>query len=154
MTTAACERMTLIRPATPEDLDALVDLGVAFHASTPYRAWFQADPSAMRRLAEWAVENGSVFIAEDGAGVVGMIGMALSPHLISGELYASELFWFVDPGARGSTGIRLLRAAEKWARDKGARAIQMTAPDDFAAHIYERLHYRLMERVYVRTLEN
>jgi hypothetical protein len=145
--------MTLIRPATADDIDRLVELGVAFHASTPYRAWFAADPEAMRRLATWAVEHGAVFVAEDGARMVGMIGMAVSDHLISGEPYASELFWFVSPDARGSTGIRLLKVAEKWARAQGARSIQMTAPDDHAAAIYERLHYRLMERVFVRALE-
>ena len=43
-----------------------------------------------------------------------MIGLLLFENPITGEPTVSELFWWVEPEARGS-GVRLLKRAEQWA---------------------------------------
>ena len=142
--------LATIRRATEEDLDALVSLGLAFHAGSPYRDRFSPTPERMRATAAWVLANGALFLAVREA-PVGMMGAVVMPDLFAGELYGSELFWWVNPDARG-LGLRLLREAERWARSQGAVKFVLVAPDRRAEQLYERLHYAKTETVWERRL--
>ena len=92
-------------------------------------------------------------VLETGGRVVGMIGLAVLPHFMSGELVASELFWWVEPEARrGTGGVRLLRRAESWARSTQAVRMQMIAPTAHVAKFYQALGYVPMEVAYQGSL--
>lgn len=141
-----------IRPATLEDLPWLVDQGVAFLSTTGYAAALPPAPAAIARTMTALVESpeAAVLVLEDAAGArQGAIGLMLSVHLWTGERYAGELFWWVTPGARGG-GLRLLRAGERWAQDRGARFLQMVAPTAQVGRVYERFGYAWLEAGYQR----
>lgn len=146
------QRPATIRPATEEDLDAVVALGLAFHAGSPYRDLFDADPARLRLSAAEMVEKGVIFVAEQDGALVGMLGGVMAHHFVSGEPFAAELCWWVLPEARGRSGLRLETAFLAWAREHGATFVTMSAPTDRAARLFERLGYALMERAYYRRL--
>jgi len=147
----------MIREATIADVPRLVEMGVAFLASTPYGLLLATHPDRIDALMRMLVENpvGVVFVSTDRAGALtGMLGGLCFSHVLSGEWVASELFWWVDPAARGtSAGVRLLDRAEAWARDQGVVALHMIAPLGSAvAHVYTRRGYAPVETAYALDL--
>ena len=133
----------------------MVAMGLAFHASSPYRDQIVATAESMRQLVLLMLgsESAAIFVAERSGQVVGMIGMSAFVHPLSFQMAAHEVFWWVNPEARGSAAaIRLLHAGETWARAQGATVVQMVAPDAAVGVIYQRLGYQAIETMYQRRL--
>lgn len=106
----------MIRPATPEDIPALVDMGRKFHAASQMPMGF--DPQAVEAFLGQLIPQGGVFIGPRGA-----IGGALAPaYCDPAWVMAVELFWWAEGG-----GMGLLRAFEAWAVESGAREVRMTS---------------------------
>jgi hypothetical protein len=87
----------------------------------------------------------------DPAGVVlvsgaGFIAGRLGDTFISRELVAYEMGWF----AEDRSGLRLLRAFEAWARERGAAMIAMSCNGGAARRILERSGYGAMETKMVK----
>ncbi len=153
MVSAHAQTMTT-RPATELDLPILVSMFQQFVASTQYAQYVGQNPehctamiAHMLRMPDYAI-----FVVGDEP-IVGMVGVMAFMQPFSGEIVASELFWWLDPEHRGHGGW-LLRRAEKWARERGARRMSMMAPIDKprVAETYLKLGYREVERVFQRDL--
>lgn len=98
---------------------------------------------------------GVIYLQQEAGQVTGAIGGVLYPDLYSGELVATEFFWFVRPGCRGG-GIRLYKAFEAWARFMECKQIRMvhlmdSMPDQLA-RLYARLGYQPAETHYTKDL--
>jgi GNAT superfamily N-acetyltransferase len=147
----------VIRPAALEDVPAIVEMGQAF-VHELYEAHIAQNPEQMRALVARLILGGPdsvVFVHVGGSGSVdGMIGAIAYDHHVSGERIAGEVFWFVDPASRGSIGIRLLKAAERWAREQGASSMEMIQPiaAPMVGDIYKRLGYGPVEVSWRRKL--
>lgn len=149
-----------IRPATPADRARLVEMAVRFINESGYRALLTPSEPHIGRLVDILLEGNvadgvrSVFVAEGQSGPMGMIGLAGSPHPMSGELTAGELAWWLEPEARGGiTAARMLHVAETWAAEQGARSIDMIAPvGTKVGALYERRGYVAMETMYRKAL--
>ena len=145
----------MIRLATLDDVDAVVELGLEFLASSSYARLGTGDPDAIARLLCTVLEHGAVLLAVDGDQVVGMIALLIVPHLFSGETYCDEVAWFVKPAARGRHGIALIRAAEGWAMQKGAKMVKMVAPEGSTVGLlYSRRGYQVIETAYIKVLQH
>lgn len=144
---------TTIRRAGPDDLARIVEMGHRFLASVYAGRIGPPDPDRLAALAAWLLEDEqrALFVSESEAGLTGMIGLFLHPHAFTGELTATEMFWWVEPEARGH-GLRLLQAAEAWARTAGAALLQMVAPDDAIERLYVRLGFQKVETSYRKEL--
>ena len=81
-----------------------------------------------------------------------MFAAFIFEHPISGKKTASEVAWWVDPSARGSIGIALLRRAEAWAKTTGAVRMQMVAPNERVGEFYRRVGYEKAETAWSRRL--
>jgi GNAT superfamily N-acetyltransferase len=108
----------MVRPATLDDIPALLAMGKAFHAESLLPCAFDLD--AMGAVLRQMIES-------DGAAVLmtdsGVIGGAMNPAYCDPTwLYAVELFWW----AHGD-GMKLLRSFERWAQQAGAKEIRMTS---------------------------
>jgi GNAT superfamily N-acetyltransferase len=127
---------------------------MAFLRESVYAAHVAEHPAQAEKVVRYLLEHpdGTVLVADVDGTVIGMIGLLVVPHLFSGELTCGEVCWFVDPAHRGSAGLRLLRAAEQWAREAGAVTMQMIAPTARAAALYERLHYTALETNYTKRI--
>jgi GNAT superfamily N-acetyltransferase len=148
-------RSLTIRPATSADVPDILAMAHAFVASTEYAAHIALSAEHLTTLAERLIEgvDGDVLVAEDGAGrVIGMLALQAFTHPMSGQRIATEFVWWVDPAHRGTAGVRLLRAAEQWAKDAGAAALQMVAPNAHVAAFYEKVGYSAVETSYMRPL--
>ena len=145
----------IYREATTDDLPRLTAMLREFVTSTKYRKFVGASDAHLETFLFSLLGqiDRRIFVAEKHDAVIGMIGVLAYVHPMSGELCAGELFWWLDPQHRGAGGW-LLRRAENWARDSGAKSLQMIAPSD-APHVgamYERLGYERVETAYQRTL--
>jgi len=153
----------MIREATAMDIDRVIDMAERFARESEYKVettWNRlaiantvsaliANPNAVVLLAEVSREGGGTMHLT----TVGMLAITLYPHPFSGETAASELAWWVDPEARGGgAGLRLLHAGEVWAKHRGARLIQMIAPNEGVGRLYAKLGYTALETWYQRRL--
>jgi len=106
----------LIRPATPDDLPAIVAMGRKFHAASGMPMAY--DAPTVERFAAGLIAGGGFFVGD-----AGMIGGALVPAYCDPSwLMAVELAWWAE-----RDGMALLRAFEDWARESGAREVRMTS---------------------------
>ncbi len=143
----------MIRAATLADVPRLVAMGRAFLATPPYAGWFADDPDQLAATVTQLITGPLSTVLVAGDPVTGMIGLLATPHFLSRQIVAGEVFWYTDPTARGA-GVRLLKAAEAWARDRGATTLQMIAPTDRVASFYARCGYQPLETSYIRRLDH
>jgi GNAT superfamily N-acetyltransferase len=147
-----------IRCATREDLAAIVLMAAKFAAADSYRGFVSQNVEQLEQLARFLLEHGAIFVAEDTRGpaiVVGMIGVSVLAHPIDGAIVGSEVAWWIEPDFRGgSAGVRLLEAAEAWARAMGATRFQMVAPalNPRVGEFYRRRGYAEVETTWQREL--
>lgn len=144
----------IMRPATTDDVEPLVEMGIRF-ISAEFSKHFVASPAALRMTITSLVENADALflVLEDNENIIrGTIGALTYCHPFSGELVATEMFWWVDPERRGG-GLKLMLAAEDWARKRGAVKMQMGAPAGRdMADFYARIGYAEVERAYQKKL--
>lgn len=126
-------------------------MGLRFRRESEYVDVLAENAGKMAELALQLAKSGCVVVSERAGRIVGMLGYVIFPHFLSGELVAGEVFWWVEPEERGE-GVKLLRAAEARAKDFGAVSMQMIAPNDRVAGLYERLGYRRVETSFQRPL--
>lgn len=139
-----------IREAREADIPQLVEMGLRFISEGPYREKIKQNPERLSSLTEMLITNsdGKIFVLERGSKLTGMIGLLVYLHPMSGEWVAGELAWWVEPNSRGSSGVRLLKRAERWAREAGAEILQMIAPSEHVASFYVRMGYEHIEDIY------
>lgn len=144
---------TVIREATEADVPRLVELGHHFHGNSIYGAHYSWNPEYVATTCTYLITHpeGCAFVAERDGIVVGMIGCVIGPNPLTGDRVAIELTWWVEPTARG-VGLRLLRRAEQWATAAGATSMQLGAPSQEVAQMYERMGCVLIEQIYHRPL--
>lgn len=91
---------------------------------------------------------GAIWVLEHNNEYVGALGGILSPDVSTGDIVATEAFWFVLPKYRGGAlGIRLMFHFEKWALAMGAKRILMSMVE---CSIPERLNAFFIKRGYKR----
>ena len=154
MTTAVLAPPVTIRAATVDDVPAVVRMGLRFRQDTVYRSRVAENQTQMTALAHRLVDDeaGLLLVVDRNGAVVGMIGAMAFPHHISGQPTVGELFFWVEPEHRGC-GVRLLKRAEQWARDRGATSMQMIAPTPDVERLYQRLGYTALEVTYEKPLQ-
>jgi GNAT superfamily N-acetyltransferase len=145
-----------IRPATREDLPAMIALGAKMHAESAY-AGFDFDTSKLVDLGLHYIANPDTCFAvvceDDHGHLLGMHAGYVSEYYFGRDLIASDLLLFVDPGKRGSlAAAKLVRAFEEWAFAKGAQEVcpgssTMVAPER-TAKLYERLGYTVVGNLF------
>lgn len=139
----------MIRPATPEDIPALLDIGEAMATESPRfsRMRFSRGKLAANLAALIGADHGFVVVAERDGALAGVMVAVISPHWFSDDLQASDLALYVRPEARGTlAAARLVRAYTTWARQRGALLLQAGVTTgvhtEETARLYERLGYR------------
>lgn len=135
----------IVRDANGSDAEALLRMGQEFAHAAKLPA-VDGD-SLMLTLQNLPILK----VAENGA-VCGVAGAMVYPHFWNAhELVAQELFWWVDPQARGSrAAVMLLQAMEDAAKAAGAKRMIMACLDslegEHVAALYTRKGYVPQER--------
>ena len=98
---------------------------------------------------------GVIWVLEDENKVIGTLGCGIYRDLNTGDLVASEFFWYVLPDHRGR-GILLLREFEKWAKNIGAKRVIMVhltkCMPERVGEIYKKMGYEMLETHYVKEI--
>lgn len=145
----------VIRPATADDAEAMVDLELAsaiHHASVDPDRWRVPPREAIaeyRLRRREADPDGGALVAEADGAVVGMVEMLLrgfvgDPGGAHVPIPSVDIGISVAPEWRGrGVGSVLMRAAEDWARERGATRVilDLAAANTGARRLYERLGY-------------
>jgi GNAT superfamily N-acetyltransferase len=142
-----------VRLAVEADLPRLVAMGRRFIAESKYHAEIEDNPAQRETLMRRFLDNeaGALFVTGEAGAPTGMIAVYLYANPLDGNPWAGELFWWVDPEHRGP-GIVLLKTAEAWARERGARKIIMVAPTKRVAAAYRALGYSRLETHFSKDL--
>jgi len=147
--------VALIRPATVEDREAVVQLALAQFAESIYgQLMGTIDPVLVGLHFDLGLSNGIVLVAEEDGIVVGFLGVVAHAHPLNGEGFMRELAWTVAPPfRRGRVGPALLAEAENWGRRSGLSMIEMSAPEgSLVGRFYRRMGYRPVETAYFKRL--
>lgn len=100
---------------------------------------------------------GAMWVGFKGDEVVGVLGAVLHPCLFSGEVVATEAFWFVDPNHRGGTaGVRMFLEFMAWGIHVGATRLQAgkiagSMGEELEA-FYQKHGFVKLETLYVKNL--
>jgi len=137
---------TAIRPAETADAERIAALFTD--------EGYPAGPSAIvTRLERFAGGDSRVVVADRDGEVIGFIAFHALPRFEHDDVVVRILALVVDPGARErGIGRRLIAEAERFAADRGAAFVEVTAgrhrPD--AHHLYESLGYDGSVTAYLR----
>ena len=151
----------IIRTAEPDDLPAILDMGARFVAATNWasiiapfdRESFQATTQRMM-IPE---SGGVILLAQNGAGIAGMVGALIYPCFFNVEvLQAQEVFYWAEPEHRGHAGPILIEGIEVVCKGLGARVMIVGSVaglrDKAVAELYARRGYRQGENSFVKAL--
>jgi GNAT superfamily N-acetyltransferase len=137
-----------IRPATHDDVQAIVQLGHELFAESP--TWSRLDLCELR-LSETVVqlidsEDGFAWVAERRGEVVGCMLGLVDQHWASNARVAQELVLMLTAEARGGMlAVRLITALVAWAQVRGAKVLHVGTStgiaDERVAGLYERLGF-------------
>jgi aminoglycoside 6'-N-acetyltransferase len=145
----------VIRPATPDDEPAMVELEHAsaiHHAAVDPTRWRVPSPDAItmyRRKRRLADPDSAALVAVADARVVGMVellprGGAGEPGAARAPMPSVDIGLSVAEDWRGrGVGTALMGAAEDWARERGATRmiLDLAADNAGAKRLYDRLGY-------------
>lgn len=124
----------MIRPATPEDIPRIVDLGRKNHAARGGRNF---DANAAAPIVGRIIQHGAVFVTDGG-----MIGGVPDPFWAAPtEKRLTELFWYAEDGS----GLALLRRLQQHAHEAGM-PLRISAARPSRA--FERMGFRATDTVY------
>lgn len=145
----------IIRKAKHDDIFDLLVLARGFSREAP--AMHKWDRDKTEAMLKTCIENEltTILVMEFEGEVVGGIVGVVQPLFMSNTVVASELAWFVDPNHRGKGAIKLVKAFEGWAKEKGAEYVTMADIRGIAdlSKLYERLGYELTEAAYSKKVE-
>jgi len=145
----------MIRAATIADAPRLIEMAKAFLLQTRYGDTLRTNPDALEALVGQVLELGYIAVADVDGRLEGMLAVVELTNPISGDPYADELVWWVEPDARSrSIGPKLLYSAERWAHGRGLPLIKMVAPVGAlaVAQFYRRRGYEPVETSYMKRL--
>ena len=125
-----------IRPIEEDDIRHVVVLGYQMHQESVYRD-FDYDPIKSGNMVHRFMSNPDKFFAYVGyanGNYTGVLLGSIGEHYFGRDLIASDTLWYVSPQSRGSrVGLQLLRAFEKWAKDRNAAEVCMGVSSGLSA---------------------
>ncbi len=144
----------MIREATLDDIPRLVELGDQFFTSGDY--WGERRKLAPLQFAEHLIKltrssGVGFFVIDRGGEVTGAVAVAILPDIFTGEKLAMKLHWISDP-AKPSAGLKLEKRAREWAKAQGVSTLKMSAVNDSAAELLQRLGYVQAEVTYSKVI--
>lgn len=140
--------MIMIRPATINDIPALIKLGAQMHVESPRFCRLRFSPAKVEStlLQLMSMPLGFLWVAEHEEGLIGGLAAVAGPHWCSDDLVANDLALFIDREHRGGiSALRLVNRYRCWVKEIGAVIGQLgvtTGIDtEGTANLFERLGF-------------
>lgn len=137
----------MIREAVAEDIPRIMEMGRAFADEAGVTERVGWDDDAVAALLSVMIESPDhILLVGDKA----ILGGLVFPHPFSGTRVFQEMFW----RSHGGEGVKMLKAAERMAQERGCKASLMlsiaTMPG--ADELYQRLGYVPAEQTFIKEL--
>lgn len=146
-----------IRPATLSDLPALMDLAHLMHAESRFAEFPLSESRTAETFARlMASDDGAVLVMEgEGGQIMGGVMGAVTDHWSLSIRVAGELAVFLTPEARrGTAAVRIVRAFEQWAAERGASTVDMGITTgvhtERTGQLYERMGFSFKGMTYTK----
>lgn len=138
--------------ATFDDWEDFLEMGHEFYTQSGYSDMGDFNETLLLEVFEKLIANESLIMGDGG-----MIGWLVFPVFMTGRMVAQELFWWVDQDKRKTgLGLKLLKAAEKKAKEQGAQHMLMLCLDrldgEKVAKLYGAMGYESREQTFMRAL--
>jgi GNAT superfamily N-acetyltransferase len=151
------ERSFSISTATEHDLDILAEMGYLFADLYGKNVMkFRASVFVEKMKTFMKAGQGIVLCLHQNWDLKGAIAGVLHDSVFDGTPCASELFWYVWPGAPKGAGTALLGAFEEWAVSRKATRVTMAYMlhnmSEELARFYEKRGYQAFETHYIKAL--
>lgn len=144
----------MIRLATEEDFESILDLSQEFWKHTIFSEEFDRDHTLI--MVKMAFSHGLLAVVDLDGKVAGFCAGIKSKLLASPDAWmGTELAWWVSPGHRGGrNGIHLLMFMEDLAKSQGIKYWSQVSMESSMAvgEIYERMGYTKSETVYTKVI--
>lgn len=140
----------MIRNATHADIPAMLAMGREFADDAGVTEWIEWDEASVEEMLRFLIDDErGILLVSDG----GMFGGFVYPHEFNQSvLVFKECFW----RSQGIEGVKMLKQAERLAKDMGAGLSAMFTPikmkPEAVGRLYERIGYAPGERIYLRKL--
>jgi GNAT superfamily N-acetyltransferase len=138
----------MIRKATYDDIDVLLDFFKAMHQESPRFSRMQFSDKKMLQILIGLIDsdNGLLLVTEHDGDMVGMFCGMVSEHFFSEELVANDIALYLVPSARGHGLARpLINEYVEWA-SKRTKFINIGISTgihlDRTAQLYESLGFQ------------
>lgn len=147
----------MIRLATKQDADRILEMSRKFYATTSYKDFAPMNDATVADLIQNLTDNHIMLVAEIDGQVVGMAGMMMAPfYFNANKRGAYEVVWWVEPEHQaGGIGKRLLESIIEHSKLRECDIVQMvtlaTSPEH-AGKIYEKYEFNHSETSYTRIL--
>jgi N-acetylglutamate synthase-like GNAT family acetyltransferase len=148
----------MVRQATEQDIDAIVEMMLRFRSGTKYSHVLPMHRDDARSAILQLASVGRIWVAEIDGHVCGFMAAAIVSSWISASSrIALEHAWWMQPEVRGRPeGIRMLLEFERWAKEQGAQVACMSdivlEAGSPAGSILQRLGYEVSERTFLKVL--
>jgi hypothetical protein len=121
----------MIRPATHDDIPALVGMLIAFQEEAGCYGYVEPCRDSIAKTVSWMIENpGSAAIWVDDKGdLAALAAITLNPLWCNhSHKQAQEMWWYVKPAHRGGfTALRFRRLFDAKAKEWGANSISLAS---------------------------
>ena len=152
--------LPIIRHATFEDAEQIAVLGSIFHEEAFKDDILEYDIDDCILSLEGFIGQPSFIcmVADVGGRLVSFGSLVLSPvYFNHSHISCEELFWWADPDCNyPGIGMKLKKAMEQEAKNRGALSIQMKSVDalngDRMAKLYIRDGYKPSENTFIKRL--
>lgn len=163
--TTTTERALNVRPATPDDLEAVVDLRLALlreHATNPVYGRLRPDAADRARDvfgAQLRMDDQVTFLAERGLDIVGILRCAevVGSPLLDPARYGYISSVYVVPRHRRHGVLRaLFAAAEHWCTGRGLDELRLhNAPENpLSCAAWTALGFEVVEHLRMRPIRS
>lgn len=140
----------MVRPATSEDIPAIVGMTVRLRASVG--SPLEVDRAVTTRFVRNLLASplAAVWVVDGADAPSGFLAASVGTASISMLPVAVEHGWWAEQGG----GLRLLKAYLSWAKDAGCFAARMSTPphNERAGQIVQRLGFEAAELAWVKVL--
>jgi hypothetical protein len=150
----------MIRPATADDIPAILVLGRKFFDQAKWAEIVEWDEASVQATLDLLLTSHVLLVLEKDRTVVGMAGALIYPFYFNiGHITGQEVFWWVEPDHRNGSGRSLREALESAARAKGARSFTMISVEhadhkpEAMARAYRMAGYVPSERCFIKSFE-
>jgi GNAT superfamily N-acetyltransferase len=150
----------LIREYIPEDINDMITLGKMMHQEGAYK-FLPYEPQKLIYLHKQFQEynNGNAWVGIFDNKIVGMYVACVSEYFFCYEKIGTDLLLYVHPEYRSkcpSMAFRLIKKAEQWVKQKGARefcpASSLAIANKQVAKLYEFMKYRNVGNLFKKEL--